>query len=178
MKYILLLILFILLYTNSNNLVKIKSTNNKFYYTQKTHSLEASYILILLENFINKLCNYLIKDNFNNKYLKNKLKKNIIIKEIPNKYKNYISYLSNKKIIYICLRKNKNEFETNMNALYFIIMHELSHIITITDGHTKEFWDNNKLIINTATKYKLYKYKNYYKYPVYICNKIINSLPI
>lgn len=177
MKYILLLILFIFLYTNSNNLVKIKSTNNKFYYTQQKHSLKASHILILLEDFINKLSYYLLKDNFNNKYIKNKLKKKIIIKEIPNKYKNYVSYLSN-KTIYICLRKNINQFETNINALYFIIMHELSHIITKTQGHTKEFWDNYKLIINTATKYKLYKYKDYYNNPVKICNKLINSLPI
>lgn len=181
MKYITIIIIFIFIIliniSLSNNLIKI-NMNNKNYYVQKTHSKEAVKILIILEKFIKKLSYYLIKENSNNKYLVKQLKKNIIIREIPEHYKGGPSYLKGKNIIFICLRKNKDEFETNINGLYFVIIHELAHIITKTYGHTKEYWRNNKLVLNTAIKYNLYNYKNYNNYPIKICNKIINTTEV
>ena len=177
--YIIFSCFFILyIYFKSFNLIKHTDNNNNLYYTRKTHKSKALSILILLKKFIIKLSNILNKNNPNNKYLINNLKKNIIIKELPKKYTKHISYLYNNNTIYICLRNTTNIFEKNINDLYFIIMHELAHIITKNKGHGKEYWNNNKLIINTAIKYKLYKYKNYNKNPTYICNKIINSTPI
>lgn len=179
MKYYKIIIaIFVIFYLEItySNLKKIKSINNKYYYTQKDNALEASKILILLEKFINKLSYYLIKENSNNVFLIKQLNKNIIISEIPKKYNHYISYISNKKNIYICLRKNNNIFEKNLNGLYFILIHELAHLITKKYGHHKEYWNNYKLVLQTAIKHKLYKYKNYNNNPIYICkNKIINS---
>ena len=179
MKYYKIIIaIFIIFYLEItySNLKKIKSINNKYYYTQKNNALEASKILILLEKFINKLSYYLIKENSNNVFLIKQLKKNIIISEIPKKHNHYISYISNKKYIYICLRKNNNIFEKNLNGLYFILIHELAHLITKKYGHHKEYWNNYKLVLQTAIKHNLYKYKNYNNNPIYICkNKIINS---
>ena len=40
---------------------------------------------------------------------------------MPSNYNNYISYIQNKNIIYICLRKDKYTFENNINELYFIL---------------------------------------------------------
>ena len=84
MKLIYILFIFIIsliLYNSfKTDLVKIKSINNKYYYTQDFKSLEASKILILLEEFTKKLSHYVIKENPNNLYIKNKLKK-------KNKYK-------------------------------------------------------------------------------------------
>ena len=148
--YIILFILFLHFYTYSYNLVKTYH-NNKFYYTQPTYVNQSIQKIILIENFINKLQKILIHNNFfkNN----SKLKKNIIIKEIPPKYQNkYISY--------------------------FIIMHELSHILSTSYGHTTEFWTIYKNILQIAINNNLYIYKNYNKYPVYYSNFIINTTPI
>lgn len=179
--YILLISIILLLFYNifKTDLIKVRSINNKYYYTQNVKPLEASKILILLEKFTKKLSYYIIKEYPNNIYITNKLKKNIIIKEIPNKYNNYISYIQNKHIIYICLRKDKYTFENNINELYYILMHEIAHLITKKYGHHNEYWDNYKLLLNTAIKNNLYIYKNYSKNPINICyNKIINSTPI
>lgn len=177
--FFIILLLFVLYNSFKTDLIKIQSINNKYYYTQKINSLEASKILIILEEFANKLSYYVIKEYPDNIYIKNKLKKNIIIKEIPSKYSKYISYIQNKHIIYICLRKDKYTFEKNINELYYILMHELAHLITKKYGHDIEYWNNYKLLLNTAIKNNLYIYKNYSKNPINICNnKIINSTPI
>ena len=42
-------------------------------------------------------------------------------------------------------------------------MHELAHLITKKYGHDTEYWDNYKLLLNTAIKNNLYMYKNYSK---------------
>tara|TARA_Y100000741_G_scaffold350867_1_gene321399 strand:+ start:2309 stop:2872 length:564 start_codon:yes stop_codon:yes gene_type:complete len=177
---IIILLLILVLYNSfKTDLIKVQSINNKYYYTQKVKSLEASKILIILEEFAKKLSHYVIKENPENLYIKNKLKKNIIIKEIPSKYSKFVSYIQNKHVIYICLRKDKYTFENNINELYYILMHEIAHLITKKYGHDTEYWDNYKLLLNTAIKNNLYMYKNYSKNPINICNsKIINSTPI
>ena len=171
----LLLIIVIILFSN-DGLIKTKASNNKIYYTQKHKAEEAANILSIVDKFKKNLIKYLIKDHPENIKIK-KLNREIKIKEIPEKYNKYIGYTINKQTLYICLRKNQDNFETNMNALYFIVMHELAHVISTTLGHTREFWENYKLILRTGIKHKLYNYKNYYVKPVKYCNKMINSTP-
>lgn len=171
----LLLIIVIVLFSN-DGLIKTKASNNKIYYTQKHKSEEAANILSNVDKFKDKLIKVLVKDNPDNIKIQKLMKKKINIKEIP-KMHNYIAYTLNKNTLYICLRKNKDKFETNMNALYFVVMHELAHVISSTIGHTPEFWNNYKLILKTSIKNKLYNYKNYYVNPITYCNKKIYSTP-
>ena len=98
------------------------------------------------------------------------LNKKIIIKELPS-YKNKIGYVYNKNVIYICIDKSQNE-------LFFVLLHELSHIITKTEGHDNNYWNNFKLLLNLSIDLKLYKYKNYKDNPVKYCNKLINDTPL
>ena len=100
----------------------------------------------------------------------NNLDDNIIIKNLP-RYKKKVAYTYNKNVIYICLEDNENE-------LFFILLHELSHIITETLGHNKMFWNNFKLLLNTSIQLNLYKYKNYKINPVNYCGKLIDDTPI
>ena len=62
--YILLILIILLLFYNSFkiDLIKIKSINNKYYYTQRIKSLEASKILILLENLQKNFHTILLKN--------------------------------------------------------------------------------------------------------------------
>ena len=58
-------------------------------------------------------------------------------------------------------------------------MHELAHLITKKYEHNTNYWNNFRLLLNTAIKNNLYMYKNYSINPANICNnKIINSTPI
>jgi len=171
-----ILIVCLLIIILKEGLVKTKANDNNYYYTQRHKSQEAANILSLANKFKENLINKLLEEPLD-KYVKKKLKNKIIIKEIPKKYNTHIAYTLNKTSLYLCLRKDENTFETNMNALYFIIMHELGHVISITRGHTQEFWDKFKFILKIAIKNNLYDYKNYFNKPVNFCKKEINSTP-
>lgn len=63
-----------------------------------------------------------------------------------------------------CLNKTKNGSTLiDINTLTFVAIHELAHIMTVSVGHKKEFWDNFKYLIENAKKAGIYEpvdYKN------------------
>lgn len=177
--YTILCIIFVFLiiyYFTSSNLVKTTTRNNKIYYTQKNNAITAAERLENIDNFIIKLKTYLLNDFKNHKLIQKKLNRNITIKEIPKNSK-HVAYILNKNILHVCLRNKNGSFIQQYNRIYFVVMHELAHMITKTQGHTEEYWNNYKLIIKTAIKYNLYTYRNYYNNPVEYCGIDINSSP-
>lgn len=173
---VIIIILIIFYYSTQTNLVKIRATNNKIYYTQKKDALIAAEKLVKIDKFIQKLSVHLLEDHPLHKLIQKKMKHNIIIKELPKNSK-HIAYIINKTKLHVCLRNKNGTFIDQYNRIYFVVMHELAHMITKTNGHTDEYWNNYKLIIETAVKHKLYTYKNYFDSPVEYCGKDINSTP-
>ena len=159
-----------------DNLVKTTGSNNKTYYTRKNQADIAVEQLVKIDDFLLKLNKLLVKEHPNHILIQKKLKKSITLKELPDK-SNYIAYTINKNNLYICLRDKSGSFENEYNRIYFVVMHELAHIITKSIGHTEEYWNNYKLILKTAIDNNLYEYKNYYKEPVEFCDKKITSTP-
>ena len=60
----------------------------------------------------------------------------------------------------------------------FVALHELSHIMTKSIGHTKEFWDNFKFLLQQAINTKVYKYQDFRKKPVKYCGTEITDTPL
>jgi len=90
----------------------------------------------------------------------------------------YTSYSVNKgEKISICIRNKENNQFIDDNLIMFVVIHELSHIMTIQVGHTLEFWDNMKYLLEQAEKINLYQPVNYQKYPKTYCGMNINSTP-
>ena len=72
------------------------------------------------------------------------------------------SYIINKgKELTICIRNKKTKQFINLNTLIYVIIHELWHMICKEKGHSKLFYDINKVILKEAIKMNLYKYINY-----------------
>ena len=89
----------------------------------------------------------------------------------------YTSYSVNKgEEIAICIRNKDNTF-MNINTILFVTIHELAHVMTLSTGHTKEFWNNMKYLLEEAEKINLYKPVNYNKYNESYCGMTINSTP-
>jgi len=172
------IIVFILIiyYFLKNGLVKTKASNNKIYYTQKSNAVMAAEKLVKIDIFLEKLNKHLLEDHKDHKMIQKKLKNNVTIKELPKNSK-HIGYIINKNTLHICLRNKNGQFINKYNKIYFVVMHELAHMITKSVGHTDEYWNNYKLIIKTAIKHNLYKYKDYYNNPVKYCGIDINSSP-
>ena len=119
-----IIILLLILYNSfKTDLIKVQSINNKYYYTQKVKSLEASKILITLEEFANKLSYYVIKENPDNLYIKNKLKKILLLKKFQVNIVNlYHIYKINMLYIYVCVKINIHLKIILMNYIIYLCM--------------------------------------------------------
>ena len=63
-----------------------------------------------------------------------------------------------------CLAKTKHsERLIDKSTLMFVALHELSHVATVSVGHTKEFWDNFKFLLVEAKEYGIHEPVDYKK---------------
>jgi len=99
-----------------------------------------------------------------------------ISESLPNT--NYTSYSVNKgaKIVF-CLR-GKNDQLMDINTMMFVAIHELAHVGTKSVGHTDEFWENMKWLLEKAIKYGLYVKQDFKNNPVDYCGIKITDSPL
>tara|TARA_B000000475_G_scaffold153793_1_gene123849 strand:- start:237 stop:830 length:594 start_codon:yes stop_codon:yes gene_type:complete len=77
-----------------------------------------------------------------------------------------------------CLNKNdSNKKLVDLNTLMFVASHELAHVMTISLGHTPEFWKNMKFILENAVEIKIYKPVDYEKNNEVYCGDGITNNP-
>ena len=89
----------------------------------------------------------------------------------------YTSYSVNKgEKISICIRQTDNSFIKD-NTVIFVVIHELAHVMTESIGHTKEFWDNMKFLLEEGEKVGIYEPINYKEHNEEYCGMTINSTP-
>ena len=90
----------------------------------------------------------------------------------------YTSYSVNKgEKISICIRQTSDNSFIDNNTILFVVIHELAHVMTKSVGHTPEFWDNMKYLLEEGEKIGIYKPINYKKSPKRYCGMEINSTP-
>lgn len=91
----------------------------------------------------------------------------------------YTSYSVNKgEELVFCLRiKKEGDKLMKLNPMTFVALHELSHLMTESIGHTQEFWDNFKIILQIAIKIGVYKHIDFRKKPEPYCGMEINDTP-
>ena len=79
--------------------------------------------------------------------------------------------------INLCVRDtlSSQKIQKDMNTLVYVALHEIAHVITVSVGHTAEFWKNHETLVNDAIDAKIYTYVDYSKFPVVYCGKVLNS---
>lgn len=92
---------------------------------------------------------------------------------------NYTSYSVNKgEKVFMCVRqRDENNTLIDNNTLLFVALHELAHIMTVSKGHTDEFWTNFKFLLHHAIEGKIYQYQAFHKQPVKYCGVTIRDTP-
>jgi hypothetical protein len=92
----------------------------------------------------------------------------------------YTSYSINKgeKIVF-CLRSRdgKNTL-ADLNTMAFVALHELAHLATESIGHTDEFWETFKWILEGALNIGVYQDRDYKKAPQPYCGIQITDSPL
>ena len=163
------------------NLEPVKSTiDNKEYMVQdKKDSQEAANLIAVIRQRLVLLVENLIKTHPSDDPRIVMLKANFN----PNSLKEgeedsgYTSYSINKgEQIVLCLR-NKDAL-VDINTMMFVVLHELTHIATESIGHTPEFWDNFKWILEESINIGIYQKKDYDRESVEYCGMTITSTPL
>ena len=91
----------------------------------------------------------------------------------------YTAYSENKgEKIAFCLNTKKNGTKLiDINTLTFVAIHELAHIMTISEGHKQIFWQHFKFLLENAKDANLYTPVDYKKNPEPYCGMDITDNP-
>ena len=153
---------------------------NKYCVRERKNIHKVADLLAKVTGKMKKLVN-IVSD----KYLSNEkcqqLKKNFNPKKIKEilPTSSYTAYSENKgeKIAFCTTTTKRGSKLIDENTLIFVAIHELAHVMSDSIGHTNEFWDNFKFLLNKAVEHKLYKPINYGKKSKMYCGMEINDNP-
>jgi predicted metal-dependent hydrolase len=168
-------------YYANYGLITVKSNvDNKEYIVQiKDDSLEAANLIAKIREKLVILMEHLEKSYGKNDNRIKQLKKNFR----PDRLKEgvttpgYTSYSINKgEQIILCLRNNDKLVD--INTLFFVVLHEFAHLATESIGHTEEFWDNFRWILEEAINIGLYIKQDFKIKNVEYCGMSITSSPL
>ena len=92
----------------------------------------------------------------------------------------YTAYSENKgeKLAFCTTTTKKGDTLIDPNTLMYVAIHELAHIATKSIGHTQEFWQNFKFLLQNAVKIKIYNPVNYKKKNKNYCGMKITDNPL
>lgn len=122
------------------------------------------------------------KKNYPNKTLVKKLVDGFnpqkIVEILPTS--KYTAYSENKgeKLAFCLETEKKNGDLIDINTLTFVALHELAHISTDEIGHTDEFWNNFKFLLERAKKIGVYTPIDYKNEPKRYCGMTIHDNPL
>ena len=99
------------------------------------------------------------------------------IEEAPND--DGSSYTINKgDLVALCLRhKQEGHPFHDYNTLLFVIIHEMAHIASISEGHNSEFITNFKWLLKEAKIFGYYEPVNYQTSPMTYCGVKVTNNP-
>ena len=167
----------------SNEVIFVKSNiDNKEYLVRNLDDKEqAANILAKLRSKLEKICS-IMKNKYPNDESVKRMNERFNSDNITEAGKNnqYTSYSVNKgeKIVFCIRQKDEKESLVDENTLTFVSVHELSHIMTKSVGHTPEFWGNFKKLLQAAVEHKLYVKEDYSSNPKEYCGIKVSDSPL
>ena len=140
----------------------VSDVNGEKYCVRERKNIEeASDLLASVSMKMEKLVNYLKEkspDDVRVQRLVKKFNPKKIKEILPTS--EYTAYSENKgeKIAFCLSKQDKKDLDhlIDENTLTFVALHELSHVATKSIGHTQEFWDNFKFLLQQANAIQIY----------------------
>lgn len=174
------------IYVESKNseYVYLKSTvdNQKYLVRNVPGKQDVANLLSEIRKKLIKICVYLQKEYPDDKRMIrtiNRFTPDNIYENYPEDGDDSTSYSMNKgEKIYFCLRDRKDKSKlVDPNIIMFVAFHEMAHVMSLSVGHTDEFWNNFKFILKNAIKIGVYKYVDFSSKPVNYCGVNITTSP-
>lgn len=157
--------------------VESKIDNRKHLVRNHETKQDAADLLAKLVVNLDKLIEYLKSEGLFNRLTERYNKDNISESLSSSKYTSY-SVNKGEKLVFCIRNKDSQESLVDLNTITFVAIHELSHIETVSVGHTKEFWDNMRELLKISMKLGIYKEENYENNPVEYCGIQITDSPL
>ena len=91
----------------------------------------------------------------------------------------FTAYSENKgeKLAFCTTTTKEGDQLIDENTLMFVALHELAHIMTVSVGHTSEFWQNFRFLLKNAITINIYQPIDYKKKPADYCGMKITDNP-
>lgn len=92
----------------------------------------------------------------------------------------YTSYSVNKgeKIVFCLRARDASKKLMDLNTMMFVALHEIGHVASTEIGHTQQFWDNFRWILEEAIQIGVYKEQDFKTKPVPYCGIMITDSPL
>jgi hypothetical protein len=174
-------IYFLYQYYLNEGLIQVKSKiDNEEYTVQiKDDAVEAADLIATIKGKLNTLSEHLEKTYGHSDNRVSRLKDNYKPERISEGVDTpgYTSYSINKgEKIVLCLR-NRDKL-MDINTMMFVVLHEFAHLATESIGHTEEFWDNFKWILEESINIGIYTRQDFQNKSVDYCGIKITSTPL
>ncbi len=167
--------------TNEVTYVKSSVDNNEYLVRNLDNKQDAADMLARIRIKLQKICDIMHKSHPEDENVKRMVERfnpdNITESGKNNQYTSY-SVNKGEKIVFCIRQKNEKEELVDENTMTFVSIHELAHIMTKSVGHTPEFWDNFKRLLNVAIDNGLYTKEDYNKSPKDYCGIKVSDTPL
>jgi hypothetical protein len=92
----------------------------------------------------------------------------------------YTSYSINKgeRIVFCLRQRDASKQLMDVNTMTFVALHELAHVASKDVGHTPNFWDNFRWLLEEAIQIGIYRKQNFREKPVPYCGITITDSPL
>ena len=184
LTFLVILLLFVIIlsiiYRNSDSFLEYRKSQNGVKYGIQEKLENSNTALELLSKLHTNMNQFVddLKSKYSNddriKRLVNGFKNVQIEETTEDKHDDDTAYTINKgELMSICLREyNAGRPFHDYNTLCFVVIHELAHIASITEGHNSEFIDNFKFLLKEAVLMGYYYPVDYSKNPFLYCGKV------
>jgi hypothetical protein len=142
---------------------------------------DAANLLAETSNKMQNLVDYVAKkypDNPDVNILVSRFNPSKISETLPTS--EHTAYSENKgEKLAFCLNKKKKDEDKliDPNTLMFVAIHELAHVMTMSEGHKQVFWQNFKFLLVEAKESGIYTPVDYKKNPEPYCGMEITDNP-
>ena len=171
------------IYNQHSELTKVvSSVDGKTYLVRDLPDKQsAADLLARVKNKLVKLATHLEKTEGKDPRIQ-RLSRNFnpdaISESTPNS--TYTSYSVNKgeKIVFCLRSRDESQKLAEENLLMFVALHEMGHVITESIGHTPEFWDNFRYLLEKAIALGVYTKEDFKNNPREYCGTQITDSPL
>jgi len=180
--FIIFFILLLVIQNYRRNVAYVVSSvdNQKYLVYNLKHKELAANTLAYVRNSLQSMCVRLMKKYPNDERItrmNSKFNPEAIVENDPNSKNTSYSINKGEKIV-LCLRSRDGQNRiVKRNIIMFVALHEMAHIMTLSIGHTKEFWDNFEFLLKEATKMGIYEEIDFNNSPHTYCGVRITDTP-